>query len=142
LLNDLVGRYQILAKKKEITLTLNVKVTSYVAIDIALMERAIQNLIENALKFTPEQGSINLEIQEDNNFLKVSIQDTGVGIEEEYLPFVFDRYKKVNADKENNPGAGLGLAIVKKIMEMHEVNITVDSVKGEGTVFSFMIPNY
>jgi len=64
-----------------------------------------------------------------------------VGIEEEYLPFVFDRYKKLSNDKDNNPGAGLGLAIVKKILELHSVSIEVDSVKGEGTVFSFLMPS-
>jgi len=139
LLNDVVGRYQILAKKKEITLSLNIDVVSQVEIDIALMERAIQNLIENALKFTPEKGGITLSVSEQNNFLKVEIEDTGVGIEEEYLPFVFDRYKKLSSDKDNNPGAGLGLAIVKKALDLHDVLIQVESKIGKGTVFSFEI---
>lgn len=141
LLNDIVGRYQLLAKQKEITLSLNVNMGSYVEIDIALMERAVQNLVENALKFTPESGMVQLKVTSENQFIKVEIQDNGVGIEEEYLPFVFDRYKKVSKEKENNPGAGLGLAIVKKILELHDVSIIVNSVKGEGTVFSFRIPS-
>ncbi|MFT6747887.1 MAG: signal transduction histidine kinase [Glaciecola sp.] len=139
LLNDVVGRYQILASKSEISLTLSIDEISYVEIDIALMERVIQNLVENALKFTPEKGHIKLKVSEKNGYLKVEIQDNGVGIEEEYLPFVFDRYKKLSSDKEHNTGAGLGLAIVKKILDLHNVSINVDSVKGEGTVFSFNI---
>lgn len=141
LLNDVIGRYQILAKKKEIKLSLNIGVSALVEIDISLMERAIQNLIENALKFTPEKGEIKLLLTQEDNFLKVEIQDNGVGIDKEYLPFVFDRYKKVNSDKENNPGAGLGLAIVKKILELHDVSIKVESKKGDGTVFSFLMPS-
>ncbi|MFT6716076.1 MAG: signal transduction histidine kinase [Saprospiraceae bacterium] len=139
LLNDIVGRYQILANKKEISLTLKVEGVSYVQIDIALMERAIQNLVENALKFTAERGEVKLKVSEQNGFLKVEVQDNGVGIEEEYLPFVFDRYKKLSKDKDNNPGAGLGLAIVKKILDLHGVSVVVASIKGEGTVFSFRI---
>lgn len=139
LLNDVVGRYQILANKKEIKLTLSIDEISFVEIDIALMERAIQNLVENALKFTPEKGHIKLKVSEQKGYLKVEVQDNGVGIEEEYLPFVFDRYKKLSTDKDHNTGAGLGLAIVKKILDLHNVSIKVHSVKGEGTVFSFDI---
>ena len=141
LLNDIVGRYQLLASKKEIELKLKVDMNAQsVLIDIALMERAIQNLLENALKFTPEGGVVTLRITGQNNFLRVEIQDSGVGIEEEYLPFVFDRYKKISKDLQNNPGAGLGLAIVKKILQLHGIDITVQSEKNKGTAFSFQIP--
>lgn len=140
LLNDIVSRYQILAKKKEISLSLEVQMSSHVLVDISLMERAIQNLVENALKFTQEGGAVVLKISGENNFLKVEVKDSGVGIEEEYLPFVFDRYKKVAGDKINNSGAGLGLAIVKKILDLHEVGIQVNSIKNKGTSFSFSLP--
>ena len=141
LLNDIVGRYQVLAHKKNISLKLNVAmVLQHVQIDIALMERAIQNLLENALKFTPEGGVVTFRVTGENNFLKVEIQDSGVGIEEEYLPFVFDRYKKLSHDLQNNPGAGLGLAIVKKILQLHGIDIAVQSQKDKGTAFSFNIP--
>ncbi len=140
LLNDIVGRYQILAKNKNIDLELQVEMVSHVQVDISLMERAIQNLVENALKFTRENGSIVLIVSGENNFLKVEVKDSGVGIEEEYLPFVFDRYKKGKDDKEINPGAGLGLAIVKKILDLHGITIDVSSRKDKGTSFSFKIP--
>lgn len=140
LLNDLVSRYQILAQNRSIELKLNVPEISYVSIDIALMERAIQNLMENALKFTPEQGLIVLNVVQEKDYIKVEIEDSGMGIAQEYLPFVFDRYKKVSQRKEENAGAGLGLAIVKKIIELHGTTISVASQKGKGTVFSFRIP--
>lgn len=140
LLNDIVSRYQILADKKDITLTLDVKATPLVSIDIALMERAVQNLVQNALKFTPDGGSIGLKIEEDNGFIKVEVKDSGLGIAEEYLPFVFDRYKKVEGENRDKTGAGLGLAIVKKIMELHDFKIDVKSKVNRGTSFEFAFP--
>lgn len=140
LLNDLSLRYKIIAEQKHLSFELIGSDMGIVEIDIALMERAIQNLIENSMKFTPKGGKVTIELSRVNNSLKLNVRDTGVGIPEEYLPFVFDRYKKLDSDKTHNSGAGLGLAIVKRIMELHELKIEVNSIKNEGTNFSFIIP--
>lgn len=140
LLNDLSLRYRILAEKKELSFEVVGSEMGIVEVDIALMERAIQNLVENSMKFTPKGGKVIIEVSTNNNLLNLKVKDTGVGIGDAYLPFVFDRYKKLDSDKNHNAGAGLGLAIVKRIMELHKIQINVSSVKDQGTTFSFDIP--
>jgi signal transduction histidine kinase len=140
LLNDLSLRYKIIAEQKELELELVGNDMGVVEVDIPLMERAIQNLIENSMKFTPKGGKVTVEVSRKDDLLQLFVRDTGVGIAKEYLPFVFDRYKKLDSDKSQNAGAGLGLAIVKRIMELHELKIEVSSIKNEGTEFSFNVP--
>ena len=107
--------------------------------DISQVERVIQNLLDNALKFTPEGGLIELDIEQDGNHLKFRISDTGVGIPEEQLSAVFDRYSTNSISKK---GTGLGLAIAQKIMELHDSKLSVSSKINEGTTFSFSLPVY
>lgn len=140
LLNDLSLRYKIIADQRSLEFEVVGVDMGIVEIDIALMERAIQNLIENSMKFTPKGGKVTIELKRVKQSLLLTVKDTGVGIAEEYLPFVFDRYKKLDSDKTHNAGAGLGLAIVKRIMELHQLNIEVNSEKNKGTNFSIAIP--
>lgn len=140
LLNDMSSRFKLIAEKKGINFKVDACQMGAVQIDIALVERVIQNLVENAIKFTPAGGEVTLAVKKGENDFKVSVSDTGVGIAEQYLPFVFDRYKKVASDTKNNTGAGLGLAIVKRILELHNVQIKVKSEKDKGTEFSFKLP--
>lgn len=140
LLNDMSSRFKLIAEKKGINFKVDACQMGAVQIDIALVERVIQNLVENAIKFTPTGGEVTIAVKKGENDFKVSVSDTGVGIAEQYLPFVFDRYKKVASDTKNNTGAGLGLAIVKRILELHNVQIKVESEKDKGTEFSFKLP--
>ena len=111
--------------------------------DIGMMERVLQNLIENAIKFTPDGGQIIIKLQQTNNSVRVSIKDSGYGISSEELPHIFDRYNKGNrSELKDKQGLGLGLTIVKKILEVHNISLSVESKKGEGTIFSFNIPVY
>ena len=110
-----------------------------VKVDVALIERVIQNLVDNAIKFTPQGGTVAVDIVKNKGAFQVSISDTGIGIGEQSLPFVFDRYKKLDSDSKNDTGAGLGLAIVKRILELHGIEISVSSSKDQGTKFFFEI---
>ena len=111
--------------------------------DIGMMEKVLQNLIDNALKFTPEKGSITIILQKDNDTIVVKIKDSGIGINEKELPHIFDRYHKTSrSEQKENEGLGLGLMIVKKILEVNNLEINVESAEGEGTIFSFTIPVY
>jgi signal transduction histidine kinase len=111
--------------------------------DIGMMEKVLQNLIENAIKFTPENGNIVLELQRLNDTVQVSVKDSGYGISPEELPHIFDRYHKGNrSEMKDRQGLGLGLAIVKKILEAHNISLSVESKEGEGTIFSFNLPVY
>jgi signal transduction histidine kinase len=115
--------------------------------DIGMIEKVLQNLIENAIKFTPEGGTILLKLEGKGEKVEVSIQDNGYGIRGKDLPYVFDRYGKGKRTGQNKPqeasdGLGLGLTIVKKILEVHNIELSVESQEGKGTTFSFSIPVY
>ncbi len=137
LLSSSLEEYQVLANRKGVQLAMDCpENTPVVYADISLIERVIQNLMDNALKFTPEKGKIQVYVTGDDQKVEVSITDTGSGITEEQQTVIFDRHEK---DKNSN-GAGLGLAIVKKIVELHEGVISVKSELGKGTQFIFSLP--
>lgn len=142
LLQDVVQKYLILARKKGVLIQSVISNNvDLVNADIALIERVLQNLIDNALKFTPEGGTITIKTNELDDAVEIQVTDTGVGIPEEQIPFVFDRYhigdKRIGLDKSNT---GLGLAIVKKILEIHDATIRLTSKLNHGTSFSFQLP--
>jgi signal transduction histidine kinase len=109
--------------------------------DPDLMNQVWGNLIHNSIKFTPRGGTIGVELQFRDGEAAVRISDTGIGIGEEDLPRIFERFYK--ADKSRNRaggGSGLGLSIVKKIVDLHHGSIDVQSRPGEGTVFTVRLP--
>ncbi|MDN5201724.1 HAMP domain-containing sensor histidine kinase [Fulvivirgaceae bacterium BMA10] len=141
LVQDVTGKYKILADKKNIIIeSILPENLPLIYADIALVDRAIQNLVDNAIKYTQEGGKVTFEFKQMKNSIEVNIKDTGCGIPEDDLPLIFDRYHKGNNNKENSSGFGLGLAIVKKILELHESFISVKSKLNEGTTFSFNLP--
>ncbi len=142
LANDIHRNYQLLARKKNIALQLEMaEKVPLVFADISLVERAIQNLMDNALKFTPEGGEVIVKITPLNKDVEITIKDSGPGITKENQLLVFERYRQTKTGKEKE-GAGLGLAIVRKIMELHNASIKVLSKPNEGTAFSFSLPVY
>lgn len=109
--------------------------------DPDLMNQVWGNLIHNSIKFTPRGGTVGVRLQLTAGEAEVRISDTGIGIGEEDLPRIFERFYK--ADKSRNRtggGSGLGLAIVKKIVDLHQGSIDVESKPGEGTVFTVRLP--
>jgi len=138
---DLVSEYEIIAKKKEIKLSLSVKNNESILVyaDISLIERALQNLIDNALKFTRSGGFIKVELEKNGDSCSILVNDSGIGIDEEMHSTIFDRFEQTSESFKKN-GAGLGLAIVKKILELHECTITVLSQKNKGSSFVFQLP--
>jgi len=142
LVSDIVMKYDILAQKKAITFVTDIQDDlPAVFADIALVERAIQNLIDNALKFTPEGGKITISLLERGPALEMIIADTGIGIPLNDQSYIFDRYKKFPShEMRNTEGSGLGLAIVRKIIELHQTTIHFCSTPGVGTKFWFQLP--
>jgi signal transduction histidine kinase len=108
------------------------------------LSRVLDNLVSNALRFTPSGGTIHLSAQDDEKVTAIMISDTGSGIAPEELPFIFDRFhrgeKSRPRDKGGNGGIGLGLSIVKGLVEAHGGEIKVESKLGEGTTFRFTLP--
>lgn len=143
LIQDVVQKFEVEAKSKGIELRSVIPSDLPPArIDIGLMERVLQNLIENALRFTPHDGRIEIAIDQIDDRLRVRVSDTGVGIAEEEIPYVFERfYRSGRRDvSRTTEGAGLGLAIAKKIVELHGSTLEVASQLQRGTTFTFYPP--
>ncbi|MEO9870895.1 sensor histidine kinase [Ekhidna sp.] len=139
---DLVSKYQVFGKEKDIKINLEAEdQVPLVFADISLVERAIQNLLDNALKFTPKKGQISLIVSSDDNEVKIGISDSGPGIKKSDQAIIFDRYRQTRS-QASKEGVGLGLAIVKKIMELHNTTIQVVSNPNEGSTFEFYLPKY
>lgn len=142
LINDIHTNYQVLAEKNKISLQLEVEDNiPLVFADISLVERAIQNLLDNAIKFTPENGEVVMKLVINNKEVEIMIKDSGPGIPESDQSLIFERYRQTKTGKEKS-GAGLGLAIVKKIIEIHDSTISVFSKPNSGTTFTFTLPVY
>ncbi|MBI5174930.1 MAG: ATP-binding protein [Candidatus Obscuribacter sp.] len=105
------------------------------------IERVVINLLNNAIKYTPEGGKITVKVAEsEGKEVAVHVKDTGIGIPDDALEHVFDRFYRVEKKVHTIKGTGLGLTIVKKIIEKHGGRITVASAIGEGSTFSFYLP--
>ncbi|MBF7082569.1 HAMP domain-containing protein [Desulfallas sp. Bu1-1] len=138
MLNQYFEEVSILFEKKNIRFSYDLpKDLPLVFIDPDRIVQVFNNLIHNALKYTPESGLITVKITQLDDFLQISIIDTGIGIPQPDLPHIFNRFYKGSNYKE---GSGLGLAISKAIIEAHGGQITVDSIQGKGTKFTFIIP--
>ena len=113
----------------------------FVAADIRLLERALDNLLDNALAHTPPGGRVTVAVEETPRGLRLRLADTGTGIPPDELPRIFDRFQRgEDRGRRERPGAGLGLAITKRILELHGSDLTVESTVGRGTAFSFELP--
>ncbi|WNO08939.1 ATP-binding protein [Teredinibacter sp. KSP-S5-2] len=141
LIQDVLQKFTIVAEKKNIELAVEPKDSSIlVSADIEKLERVFTNLIENALRHTPEGGKITVEVHQSQSKVVIRVCDTGIGIPEEDLPHVFDpHFKAGNSVRENTSHGGLGLAITKKILELHESVISVQSKIEQGTTFEFAL---
>ncbi|MEP7257528.1 MAG: HAMP domain-containing sensor histidine kinase [Flavitalea sp.] len=138
---DILMTYELKAKEKSIRLNIeSPSGLSPVFADIALTERVFQNLLDNALRFTPEGGRIIIRLLQGKAGVEVQVADTGVGITAEDQSYIFDRYKQSGRVESPQKGMGIGLAIVKKIMELHQTTINVSSEIGKGTQFLFVLP--
>ncbi|HFA48216.1 MAG TPA: HAMP domain-containing histidine kinase [Bacteroidetes bacterium] len=144
LAHDVLQNYQLIAKEKGVQLEVEASQDlPMVFADVALVERVIQNLMDNALKFTPKGGKIVIALKNVNHAVEVRIADNGPGIPENEQAAIFERYRKAApSDLKSTKGAGLGLAIVKKILELHNATIRVSSKLNEGTAFMFQLPEY
>ena len=132
------------AKEKSIALmTSHDQDLGLVYCDPMKVVRIITNLVGNALKFTGENGTISIAIQNGPEEIQISVSDTGAGIAEENQARIFERFQQVNrVDGGGEKGTGLGLAIAKELVELHGGKILVQSELGKGSTFSFTLPVY
>ena len=132
-----VERFRIYADSKGVRLlTFIPQELPYVMADAGKLDQILTNLVENALKFTPESGQVSLSAKAIESEVEIEVADTGIGIPREDLPHIFERFYKVDRSRRNI-GVGLGLAITRHLIQAHGGDIAVSSVEGEGSVFTF-----
>jgi two-component system sensor histidine kinase NblS len=133
----------LMAKDREIELSSDIEDDLPLAnINQESIERVVINLLTNSIKYTPVGGKIALKafFDQESNEIRVDVKDNGIGIPEECLEHIFERFYRVERKVHTIKGTGLGLTIVKKIVEKHGGHLSVDSALGEGSTFSFFLP--
>jgi PAS domain S-box-containing protein len=129
------------AKEVEVVTTLEPS-PIFVTGDGDRIQQVLWNLLSNAIKFTPAGGSVKVSVRADSDSAELVVRDDGIGIPNDFLPFVFDRFRQADGGKKRRHGGlGLGMSIVKNLVEMHDGSISVQSPgEGQGTAFTIKIP--
>ena len=142
LLKSLADRYQALAAAKDLEFKLDIPIASQeICSDGNLLQQAIGNVLNNAIKYTPTDGMVALKLEVKPRRILIIIKDSGIGIPASDLPHIFDRFYRVDkARTRQSGGFGLGLAIAKQIIEAHNGKITVESEVETGTTFQICLP--
>ncbi|WP_208589936.1 sensor histidine kinase [Gracilibacillus suaedae] len=141
LAEEMIRRSQFRASEKGLSLHLDIPdSTVFLFADKNRLDQVLTNLVENAVRYT-EKGSITLTVTEERNDVIMQVKDTGIGIKKEDIPYLFERFYRVDKSRSRaNGGTGLGLAIVKNLVEMHEGDIHVDSELNKGTTITLRLP--
>ncbi|MEM7081686.1 MAG: sensor histidine kinase [Pseudomonadota bacterium] len=141
LVQDIVQKFKLDAARRGVTLEIDIeKTAALVSADIGMLERVLENLIDNALKHTDSNGMVRVCLKKHENRVVTTVFDSGAGISSEDLPRIFERtFVSSNGDPNRQRGTGLGLAIVKKILDLHNSKIEVASKLGQGSAFSFAL---
>jgi signal transduction histidine kinase len=145
LIQDVVQKFELSASQKDIKLVTHFgEDIPFAYGDIGLMQRVLENLIENALRHTPKGGNVGISLSADTSKIQVKVADNGIGIPEDELPKIFDRFYRLEKYRESGGqhNAGLGLAIAKRIIALHGSKIIAESRSNQGTTFSFNIDAY
>jgi two-component system heavy metal sensor histidine kinase CusS len=129
--------YQTIADDRHVTISCSGQGQLYA--DPDLFERALGNLLDNALRFTPENGSLQITLSEHDVDVEVAVSDNGCGMAAEHLPRVFDRFYRIESSRSSD-GAGLGLALVKSIVDLHGGLASIESEVGRGTTVKLTFP--
>jgi len=136
ILTSVVKEFELVSENKNLKLSLECDTRKQFVIlgDTDKIKQVIINILSNAVKFTPKQGEINITLKELDEKIILKIQDTGIGINEEDLPYIFERLYRGDKSRHETEGTGLGLTIVKNILTLHKASIEVKSEDGKGCV--------
>lgn len=142
IISSVVDSYKNLFERMNHTVFVNVsEKLPLVSVDRQRIEQVFLNLLDNAVKFTPQGGRIEIHAFLENDHIRVDVRDNGIGISSEHIPRLFERFYRVDkARSRDMGGTGLGLSIVKHIVLAHRGNLTVTSKVGEGSTFSVFLP--
>ncbi len=141
-ITDTISSMQVLADEKNVKIILQkTEDEIQLPINVVNIERVFNNLISNAIKYSPENGKITIKVQKEENYLDISVKDEGPGIEEKYLSKLFERFYRVENSVHTVKGTGLGLYLVKTTVEKHHHGkVYVKSKINEGSTFGIKLP--
>ncbi|BAY16456.1 multi-sensor hybrid histidine kinase [Anabaenopsis circularis NIES-21] len=138
--SQIVESFRPYCEKKQLHLATDFTACPKVYLDMEKFDKVVYNLLSNAMKFTPEDGTISVTLQNQDEYCILQVKDTGIGIIQEQIPMLFERFRQAEGSENRSyEGSGLGLALVKELVELHGGKITVDSVYGEGTTFTLWL---
>ena len=136
-----VEQLRLLAEDKDVTLVSDTPETVEVEGDRARLKQVVVNLVDNAIKYTPAGGRVEVRVTRENSCALLEVKDTGVGIPKEALPHIFERFYRVDKARARAVGGtGLGLAIVKSICTAHGGQVNVESTEHKGSCFEVQLP--
>ncbi|WP_337885570.1 response regulator [Fischerella thermalis] len=140
--SQIVESFRPYCEKKGLRLNTDMAECPKVYLDMEKFDKVVYNLLSNAMKFTPEGGTITVAIKSQDDHCILTVEDTGIGIVPEQIPLLFERFRQAEGSENRSyEGTGLGLALVKELVELHGGKVTVESVYGQGTTFSvWLIP--
>jgi signal transduction histidine kinase len=140
LVHDACNLFQSAAEDKGLKLVCNPTEKFSICGDMRLIQRMIANLLDNAIKYTPSGGSIDVSIGSmDNQSALIAVKDTGIGISEQDLPHIFERFYRCDPSR-SQAGTGLGLSFARAVAQAHNGDITVTSAPKKGSTFTVIIP--
>ena len=142
LLKKLIDFFEPIVQKEDISLKMDLTQDDPLVLgDEEALEQVFSNLISNAVKYNRSKGTATITIKDEDESVIVEVQDTGIGISPEHLPFIFDQFYRVNRKEgQKIKGTGLGLSIAKKIVEAHKGTIRAISKPGKGSTFIVTLP--
>lgn len=130
----------LLAEEKFISITTQIEPDLYAFADETFYIRMLSNLLSNAIYYGKEKGHILVSLIRQNGFITGSVEDDGIGISQDDLPHIWERFYRADASRSASGHSGLGLSMVKWIVEAHGGTITAESTLGKGSIFTFLIP--
>lgn len=141
-LKPLIGQFLSIAEARNISIKASLQPDVVWPVDVDKMEQVILNLLSNAVKFTPDGGLISISLNKVGNEVQIEFTDTGIGIPQEQLARIFDRFYQVdNSNRREYEGTGIGLALARELVELHKGRITVSSSTGKGSSFKVLLPD-
>jgi len=135
-----VDSFRPYCERKQIRLNTQLRDCPPVYLDLERFDKVLYNLLSNAMKFTPSGGSISISVYPSGEHCQIKVQDTGIGIREDQIPYLFDRFRQADSSTNRSyEGSGLGLSLVKELVELHGGRIGVDSTYGDGSTFTIWL---